>query len=282
MTTARPFLGTVAWAYDSWKPNFYPQNLAQSQWLMFYSSHFNTVEVDSTFYHTPSEQVLKNWKEKTPENFLFCAKAPRRITHELKLRKVELDVETFLHALSQLGSKLGVVLFQFPHSFTSAYSHTFIQFLKILPANFSYAIEFRDKSWNAPRFDELLREHAIIRVWNDVGKRGEIGAFLHREQTAPEVYVRLLGDIAHKYDASGQVIHYYDRLQWPRNEELEAWVTRLKSLEQTRRFFVFAANHYEGFATETIKRLSQKLGLNNAQTEPHTFSLPPIQKEFWT
>lgn len=282
MAIAHLFLGTVAWAYDSWKPNFYPKTLTQAQWLTFYSSYFNAIEIDSTFYHVPSEQVLKSWKEKTPENFLFCAKAPRRITHELKLRKTELEVETFLHAMSQLGSKLGAILFQFPPSFTSAYHHTFLQFIKTLPTHFSYAVEFRDKSWNAPRFNELLREHAIIRVWNDVGKVGEIGAFLPREQTAPEVYVRLLGDIAHKYDTSGQVMHYYDRLQWPRDEELEAWTTRLNSLTETRRSFVFSANHYEGFAPETVKRLKQKLGLSDTKAEARALSLAPIQQEFWT
>lgn len=281
MISTEPFLGTVAWAYDSWKTNFYPEKLSQSQWLTFYSAHFNTVEVDSTFYHLPSETVLKRWKEKTPDTFLFCPKAPRRITHELKLRKVEFEVETFLQTISHLSPKLGIILFQFPKSFTSVFHRSFEQFLKLLPANFSYAMEFRDKSWNALRFDELLREHAIIRVWNDIGKVGEIGAFLHREQTAPEVYVRLLGDIAHKYDAAGHVIHHYDRLQWPRNEELEAWKTRLQSLEKTRRFFVFAANHYEGFAPETVKRLKQKLGLNHPHLKVPSLSVKPIQQEFW-
>ncbi|MEZ5404647.1 MAG: DUF72 domain-containing protein [Verrucomicrobiia bacterium] len=285
MSFSEWFLGTSAWTYEDWKDVFYPKNLTHSQWLTFYSRYFNAVEVDSTFYHVPAENVVLNWRQKTPENFLFCAKVPRRITHELRLKHAEAEIDFFLHALAPLGNKLGMILFQFPSSFTGTSSRVFFEFIKNLPKAFSYAVEFRHFSWNAPRFDGWLREHAITRVWNDVEKPGGAGAFLHREQTASDVYVRLLGDIANKYDVSGKVKHTYNHLQWSRDTDLEAWVARLKSIEKARRLFIFSANHYEGFAPATVKRLAEKLGYSLPPFPPIS-KLPdnedvPVQKEFW-
>lgn len=279
------FLGTSAWTYEDWKGAFYPKHLPQGKWLSFYAYYFNAIEVDSTFYHVPTENVILNWRQKTPEHFRFCFKAPRRITHELRLKDAEQEIDFFLHALAPLGNKLGIILFQFPSSFTSASNRAFVNVMKYLPKHFSYAVEFRHASWNAPRFDDWLREHAITRVWNDVEKPGDAGAFLHREQTTPDIYVRLLGDITNKYDTSGKVKQVYNRLQWPRDTDLDAWVTRLKSLEKINRVFIFSANHYEGFAPVTVRRFAEKLGCSLPPFPPADELLRdknvPMQEEFW-
>ena len=88
-------LGTSGWSYQGWREMFYPKGLPPREWLSFYAQHFNTVEINMTFYRFPKAHILKGWLEKTPPGFKFTLKANRQITHRKKLRDVKGDVHYF-------------------------------------------------------------------------------------------------------------------------------------------------------------------------------------------
>ena len=97
-------VGACAWSFDDWRGAFYPPDLPQSHWLEFYARYFPTVEVDSTFYGPPAEDVVRRWVETTPATFRFCCKLPREITHVCRLRDCTVELDGFLRAIEPLAS----------------------------------------------------------------------------------------------------------------------------------------------------------------------------------
>ena len=110
------FIGTSGYNYPEWKGSFYPSDLPTSRMLSYYSERFSTVEINYTFYRLPSEKVVGNWGRGTPEGFAFTLKAPRRITHDARLRDCDDILQVFGQRARTLGPKLGVLLFQLPPS----------------------------------------------------------------------------------------------------------------------------------------------------------------------
>jgi uncharacterized protein YecE (DUF72 family) len=106
-------IGTSAFTAAGWPGTFYPEGLPEREYLTFYASKFDTVEVDSTFYRTPALTTVKGWYSKTPKGFLFAAKVPRRITDEKMLADCDEEMTEFLKVMDALGEKLGPLLFQF-------------------------------------------------------------------------------------------------------------------------------------------------------------------------
>lgn len=106
-------VGTMGWSYDFWKGSFYPENLDSSKFLAYYSSKFDTVEVDSTFYRIPKEQTVLGWKEQTPKGFVFSLKFPRVITHVKTLKDCEEETRVFLERAELWGKSLGHFCFNF-------------------------------------------------------------------------------------------------------------------------------------------------------------------------
>ncbi|WP_241243518.1 DUF72 domain-containing protein [Caldicellulosiruptor changbaiensis] len=111
------FIGTSGWSYSHWKEIFYPATLPYEKRLEFYSKHFATSEVNSSFYHLPQEKTIINWYDCTPEGFIFSIKAPRSITHLKRLSAVDEEWEKFKNRIDLLKEKLGPILLQFPPSF---------------------------------------------------------------------------------------------------------------------------------------------------------------------
>jgi uncharacterized protein YecE (DUF72 family) len=259
------YIGTCAWSYEDWRGNFYPEHLPANERLEFYAQHFRAVEVDSTFYSPPAKAAVKNWHERTPEHFRFCCKLPRAITHERKLRDCVGELTDFLSRMEPLGEKLGMVLVQLPPSFKAARDEGILRrFLQQLPGDFRFAMEFRDEGWNAPRITELLARHRVSHVWADTSSHAEENSavFGLLPQTSPHLYLRLLGDLKSKYRADGTRLHQYHALMWPRAEGLESWATKIRHhLGDSTEIFAFCANHYEGSAPLTARRLSERLGL---------------------
>jgi uncharacterized protein YecE (DUF72 family) len=113
--STRIFVGTSGWNYPHWSGGvFYPAGMKQSDWLGYYAQHFNSVEINNTFYHLPAQHVFEAWSTMTPASFCFAVKANRFITHLKKLSKPEDHVARFLAHTRNLREKLGVVLFQLP------------------------------------------------------------------------------------------------------------------------------------------------------------------------
>lgn len=140
------FIGTSGWVYAHWRGRFYPPDMPQSKWLTFYSQHFNTVEVNNSFYRLPSRGVFERWLEQTPEGFSFSVKGNRFITHMRKLNSVEEPLYRFFEAVGGLGDKAKVILWQLP-PMLKADVERLHSFLKQLPRGFKYAFEFRHHSW---------------------------------------------------------------------------------------------------------------------------------------
>jgi uncharacterized protein YecE (DUF72 family) len=259
-------IGTCAWSYDDWRGAFYPENIPSTERLQFYARHFSTVEVDSTFYHAPAPHVAAHWAEVTPESFLFSLKLPREITHERKLRDWKGPLDAFLAGIQPLHHKLGSVLIQLPPFFDVKHDeHALRDLVRHLPADIRFAIEFRDSSWHMPRIAHLLEEHSVSWVWNDVTtlENASEAAFGFWPLTTDVLYLRLLGDLDAKYDPeSGEPIHHYRELMWPRDTALENWAEKIRAAQQhASRVLVYSTNHFEGFAPASVVRLGRKLGL---------------------
>ena len=139
-------IGTSGYSYREWRGSFYPDKLPASQMLGYYADRFSTVEINNSFYRLPSENVLAEWANQTPPGFVFTLKAPRRITHEARLRDCEELMGVFSGRAQSLGPKLGVLLFQLPPWFKKDLK-VLDAFLDQMPPDVRAAFEFRNASW---------------------------------------------------------------------------------------------------------------------------------------
>ena len=116
----RPFtlpgilVGTSSFTASGWEGSFYPKGMRSRDFLGYYARQFQTVEIDSTFYGTPSASTVASWSEKTPPDFIFAVKVPQVITHEKVLVGCEAESDEFIERMASLGDKLGPMLLQFP------------------------------------------------------------------------------------------------------------------------------------------------------------------------
>jgi len=154
------FVGTSGYNYPEWRGSFYPEKFPTSKMLPYYSERFNSVEVNYTFYRVPTAALLDGWANQTPENFVFTLKAPRRITHDSKLRRCEELTQNFCRTARALGPKLGVLLFQLPPTFKRD-DAVLNDFLELVPEGTRAAFEFRHPSWHDPTVFDLLGTHDI-------------------------------------------------------------------------------------------------------------------------
>jgi uncharacterized protein YecE (DUF72 family) len=150
------YVGTSGYGYKEWKGKFYPEKISPKEMLRFYSERLSAVEINNTFYHMPTENVLASWAEQVPDDFLFAIKAPQVITHLKRLRNAGEETGYLFRTLSVLDRKMGPVLFQFPRSF-HADRPALKDFLSLIPDNISCAFEFRSPSWLNAEILNLLR-----------------------------------------------------------------------------------------------------------------------------
>jgi uncharacterized protein YecE (DUF72 family) len=140
------WVGTSGYNYPEWKGSFYPEKLAAAKMLPYYSERFQTVEINYTFYRAPNEKTLAGWSRETPDPFKFTLKAPKRITHEARLRDCADQVRYFLTTAATLGPKLGALLFQLP-PYLKMDLAVLDAFLDTFPPHVCAAFEFRHISW---------------------------------------------------------------------------------------------------------------------------------------
>jgi len=152
----RYWIGTSGYNYPEWRGSFYPEKFPAAKMLAFYAERFDTVEVNYTFYRMPTEAQLEAWANGTPDGFRFTLKAPRRITHDSKLRNCAELTQAFCRIASTLGPKLGVLLFQLPPNFKRN-DEVFAAFLDTLPHGARAAFEFRHESWHDEAVFAALR-----------------------------------------------------------------------------------------------------------------------------
>ena len=140
------WIGTSGYNYPEWKGSFYPSDLPAAKMLPYYAEHFPTVEINYTFYRMPDEKLVGGWAGQTPSPYRFTLKAPRRITHDSRLKNAGELAARFCLVASTLGDKLGALLFQLPPNLKKDLP-LLEAFLSELPSRVCAAFEFRHPSW---------------------------------------------------------------------------------------------------------------------------------------
>jgi uncharacterized protein YecE (DUF72 family) len=140
------WVGTSGYNYPEWRGSFYPEKFPAAKMLPYYAERFTTVEINYTFYRMPNEKILAGWNRETPDNFRLTLKAPKRITHDSRLRNCEEALNRFLSVAATLGPKLGAILFQLPPYFRKDLA-VLDGFLAMLPEDLRATFEFRHASW---------------------------------------------------------------------------------------------------------------------------------------
>lgn len=250
-------LGTMGFSYKDWNGVFYPDGLAPREYLSHYSQFFDSVELDSTFYGTPRSEYVKRWSSITPSGFTFSAKVPREITHDLKLAEESLEpMLHFLDTMRLLGDKLGVILIQLPPDLTFASIHKLAVFMRQLPTDIRYAVEFRHPSWHATATGQLLQNHNICWTSTD---------YKHLPQriyvTTDLIYIRWIG-IHGQYDTKD-----YERID--PTERLKAWNEDIRRRsEGVFDVYGFFNNDFAGHAPATCDRFKRIVGLQTGPLQP--------------
>jgi uncharacterized protein YecE (DUF72 family) len=163
MPNGRAFVGTSGWSYTSWKPVFYPQEVKSKDFLRYYATRLQTLEINYTFNHLPTEKNIAAWREATPPEFLFALKASQHITHVRQLQGPAETLPIFFERARPLGDRLGPVLFQTP-PWLKRDDERLAGFLASLPRDLRTALEVRDPSWYVDEPYELLRTAGVALV----------------------------------------------------------------------------------------------------------------------
>ncbi len=140
------WVGTSGYNYPEWKGSFYPEKLPTAKMLPYYAERFSTVEINYTFYRTPTAKILEGWNRETPDRFKLTLKAPKRITHDARLKDCAEKMDYFLKTAATLGPKLGALLFQLPPNLKKDLAR-FDAFLETFPPQVCATFEFRHESW---------------------------------------------------------------------------------------------------------------------------------------
>ncbi len=155
-------IGCSGFYYKEWKETFYPKGLPQKDWFKYYCQHFNTIEINATFYKMPSKTSFEKWYNDSPPDFLFTIKAPRLITHYKQLNDCKEVLTDFYLAISEgLKEKLACVLFQFPPTFNFTEKRLKL-LLQLLDPNFVNVVEFRHESWWNDEIYSKLSSRRIV------------------------------------------------------------------------------------------------------------------------
>jgi uncharacterized protein YecE (DUF72 family) len=166
----RVHVGTSGYNYPEWRGTFYPAEFPAGKMFAYYAERFRTVEINYTFYRMPTTKLTAGWRDQAPPGFSYTLKAPRRITHEQKLKGSEDTVRFFSEAARVLEAHLGTLLFQLPPTF-KADPGRLEGFLGLLPHDLRTAFEFRHDSWLTDDVFGLLKAHRAALCIADFGDK---------------------------------------------------------------------------------------------------------------
>jgi uncharacterized protein YecE (DUF72 family) len=253
--TASIRLGTSSFTAAGWNGSFYPSGMQSRDYLSFYAEHFDSVEVDSTFYACPSINTVNGWFAKTPDNFIFSVKVPQTITHDKVLVDCQPELKQFLDTMGILGTKLGPIVFQFPFFSRGIFKgrHEFLDrllpFLKKLPADHKFAVEVRNRNWLNAELANLLRDYRIALVLQDRSWMPSPAELKFDPITAGWTYIRWLGN-RKEIEAITQT---WGKVVVDRTEELSSWVDFCHEIRKRGvTVYAYANNHYQGHGPATI------------------------------
>lgn len=159
-------VGTSGWIYKGWRGPFYPSKTPQTRWFEHYGRHFDTVEINATFYRLPTQAAVARWRETSPDGFVFAWKASRYITHMKRLLDAGPSIERVFAPMAALGDRLGPSLFQLPPQMPIDLDRL-SRFLDQLPRTHRHVLEFRHPSWYADATLRLLEGRGIALCISD-------------------------------------------------------------------------------------------------------------------
>jgi len=234
------FLGCSGYFYKGWLGKFYPKDLKMSQWFNFYTSKFNTVEINSTFYRMPKPADLRRWSRSAPEGFVFSVKMNRNITHYKKFRNTQKEIKEFYDLIIEnLEDKLGCVLIQLPPSYKKS-EENLSAIIEQLNGDVKNVIEFRHKSWWSEEVYEKLRKFNLCFCSVSAPKLPE-----DLVVTAEYIYIRFHGkEKWYRYNYS--------------DKELMEWARKIRSVDFTQAYIYFN-NDFDANAPRNCERLKEFL-----------------------
>lgn len=247
-------LGCSGWDYRDWANVFYKE--PDESKLQAYCRIFNTAEINSTFYSFPDQGIVFGWARHTPQDFKFSVKLNRTITHEKLLdvsKGVKEDMERFMELMKPLQDtgKLACILIQLPPGLKFK-KEKVEPFLKTLPADQQFALEYRNKSWLTEEAHKLLSDHNVA------------SAVVDEPFLPPEIW--LTSDLAYvRWHGRGKKMWYNYRYS---KEELAGWVPKIREMSRKADVYGYFNNHYHGYAPENCLDVLEMLGIAT-----------PLQKE---
>ena len=180
-------IGCSGWNYKHWRGAFYPAGLPQRLWFAFYAEHFDTVEINNSFYRLPRAKTFEAWRAQAPPGFCYAVKANRFLTQAKKLKECEEPLQRMMAPFRALGDRLGPILYQLPPRFRINLERL-EDFLKLAPKDVTNVFEFRDASWYVPETFALLERHGASFCAHDMA-----GSASERIAVGPIAYVRFHG-----------------------------------------------------------------------------------------
>jgi len=227
--------------YAHWRGGFYPQKLAVRNWFGFYAEHFDTVEINNSFYRLPKAETFDTWRCQAPAGFSYAVKANRFLTQAKKLKECEEPLERMMAPIRHLGSALGPILYQLPPGFHINLERL-ERFLELVPKNFTNVFEFRHDSWFVDDVFSMLERYGASFCAHDM-----LGLETPRIATGQAAYLRFHG-------GEGKYRGRYS------DERLLDWADwMLEQAEQNRTVWTYFNNDIDGHAVQdalTLKAMA--------------------------
>jgi uncharacterized protein YecE (DUF72 family) len=247
MPSKKIHIGTSGWHYKHWIGKFYPESSNAKQQWQFYSKHFDSIEINNSFYKLPPRSVFEDWYKHSPKKMLFAVKANRFITHMRKLTQPEEPITRLFASILALKGKLGPILFQLPPKWKVNVTR-FKEFLEALPKGYRYAFKFRNQTWSHEEIYQFLQHYnCAFCIYELAGHLSPV------KVTADFVYLRLHGPTDFKYQGSYS------------NVALKKWAKQCTAWQKEKKdVYVYFDNDQEAYAAFNALTLKKLLG--NAKT----------------
>jgi uncharacterized protein YecE (DUF72 family) len=241
------YVGCAKWGRPDWIGKLYPKGTKATDFLKYYTKHFNTIELNAMFYQTFPLSVTEKWASYAGKDFRFAPKMPQVITHMKRLKGVEEATDKYLESLSGFGEKLGQAFLQFDDRFGTNNLDSLRSYLEYLPRDFKVCVEFRQPDWftdsviTRETFD-MLRSMKVGTAITDTSGRRDV---LHMRLTTPVAFIRYVGNNLHPTD--------YKRI--------DEWVVRIKEWVDSgiETVYFFIHNHDEANSPIMVKYVVEKL-----------------------
>jgi uncharacterized protein YecE (DUF72 family) len=238
------FIGTSGYTYKSWNDAFYPAEVPRKEQLEYYATQFPTVEINTTFYRLPSENMVRGWAKRAPKSFHYALKGSRFITHMKKLANLDGALDKYFDRIKPMKSRVAIILWQLPPMLQLDLPRLDDFLAQLKPYRYRHAVEFRHPSWyQSEKTFEALRKHNVAHA-----ALSTLNMPQNLTVTADQVYVRfhgLEGGFAHDYTG----------------KELKPWANFCrKNAEAGRTVFAYFNNDVNVRAPENAKTLMQMIG----------------------